>query len=85
MPKRKRKQAQVAEKPPSWSTTKKDDPKQGKIFDPSAASLRKNKEYLELKREIALKGTINISYFFTNQHDWIYVNRKRYRYHRVIF
>ena len=82
MPKRKRKQAQVAEKPPSWSTTKKDDPKQGKIFDPSAASLRKNKEYLELKREIALKGTIKISYFFTNKH---YVNRKRYRYHRVIF
>ena len=71
MPKRKRKQAQVAEKPPSWSSTKKDDPKQGKIFDPSAASLRKNKEYLELKREIALKGTINISYFFTNQHDLI--------------
>ena len=69
MPKRKRKQAQVPEKPPSWSATKKDDPKQGKIFDPSAASLRKNKEYLELKREIALKGTINISYFSTTQHD----------------
>ena len=71
MPKRKRKQAQVAEKPPSWSTTKKDDPKQGKIFDPSAASLRKNKEYLELKREIALKGTVDISCFSTNQHDFI--------------
>ena len=71
MPKRKRKQAQVAEKPPSWSTTKKDDPRQGKIFDPSAASLRKNKEYLELKREIALKGMINISHLVTNQHDWI--------------
>ena len=79
MPKRKRKQAQVAEKPPSWSTKKKDDPKQGKIFDPSAASLRKNKEYLELKREIALKGMINISHLVTNQHDWI-LNRKRYRY-----
>ena len=63
MPKRKRKQDQVTEKPPSWSTKKKDDPKQGKIFDPSAASLRKNKEYLELKREIALKGMINISHF----------------------
>ena len=84
MPKRKRKQAQVAEKPPSWSTTKKDDPKQGKIFDPSAASLRKNKEYLELKREIALKGKL-IYHIFPPIDMIKYVDRKRYCYYNVIF
>ena len=40
----------------NWKTTKTDGAKKGIIFDPSASSLRKNKEYLELKREIALKG-----------------------------
>ena len=41
----------------SWTATKNDHSKQSKVFDPLAASVRKNKEYLELKRDIALKGT----------------------------
>ena len=40
----------------SRDTPKKDELQHGKPFDPSAKSLRKNKEYLELKRNIALKG-----------------------------
>ena len=58
MGKRKRKQIHNGDKnkTPSWRTMKNDEPRA--IFDPSAASLRKNKEYLELKRDIALKGNI---------------------------
>ena len=41
----------------SWTATKNDNSKQSKVFDPLAASVRKNKEYLELKRDIALKGS----------------------------
>ena len=60
MVKRKRKQSHAGDKnkTPSWRTMKNDEPRA--IFDPSAASLRKNKEYLELKRDIALKGNIII-------------------------
>ena len=62
--KRKRRQSKASDKnqTPSWRTIKNVEPTQGQIFDPSAASLRKNKEYLELKREIALKGKpVNLS------------------------
>ena len=55
--KRTRKKDSDKNKPASWRTVKKSEMAQVTIFDPSAASLRKNKEYLELKREIALKGT----------------------------
>ena len=59
MPRRKgrRSKADTKKSSASWTTTKNDHSKQGKVFDPLAASVRKNKEYLELKRDIALKGT----------------------------
>ena len=58
MPRRRGRRSKVDKKnsSTSWTTTKNDDSKQGKVFDPLAASVRKNKEYLELKRDIALKG-----------------------------
>ena len=54
--KRKRKKGSDKNKQASWRTVKNGETAQMAIFDPSAASIRKNKEYLELKREIALKG-----------------------------
>ena len=58
MAKRKRKQNKSNKNnPESWRTVKNAEQAQVTIFDPTAASIRKNKEYLELKREIALKGT----------------------------
>ena len=58
MPRRKGRRTKTNEKASStgWTTQKTDDAKQNKVFDPLAASVRKNKEYLELKRDIALKG-----------------------------
>ena len=57
MPRRKGRRGKASDKSStSWKTTKNDDSKQNKVFDPLAASVRKNKEYLELKRDIALKG-----------------------------
>ena len=57
MPRRKGRRNKSNEKNSSagWTIQKNDDQKQ-KVFDPSSASVRKNKEYLELKRDIALKG-----------------------------
>ena len=51
--KRRKSQGSKKNQPTNW---KINESKEAKIFDPSAASLRKNKEYLELKRNIALKG-----------------------------
>ena len=53
----KRSKADTKKSSASWTSTKNDHSKQSKVFDPLAASVRKNKEYLELKRDIALKGT----------------------------
>ena len=59
MPRRKgrKSKADTKKSSASWTSTKNDHSKQSKVFDPLAASVRKNKEYLELKRDIALKGT----------------------------
>ena len=59
MPKRNRRKSKSGDKgvTGNWKAGANDGTKP-KIFDPSAASLRKNREYLELKREIALKGKV---------------------------
>ena len=78
MAKKKRKQnlAGNNSKGSSLKTTHTDEAKKGKVFDYSPkdlkqsqqelASLRKNKEYLELKRNIAFKGS-NIYMIMFNQ------------------